>query len=92
MKRRPPVAASCLVEDGFDDRLAWRGPRRAWGVLALGLEVIDVEAQDVPVLDGVGDGVGVELLLEEVLRGLHGGLRVLDLLLRRHLPRRWACR
>jgi hypothetical protein len=39
-----------------------------------------VEAQDVAVLDGVGDGVGVELLLEEVRRGAHGGLGVLDLL------------
>jgi hypothetical protein len=48
--------------------------------LALGLEVVDVEAQDVAVLDGVGDGVGVELLLEEVFRGAHGGLGVLDLL------------
>jgi hypothetical protein len=36
---------------------------------SLGLEVVDVEAEDVPVLDGVGDGVGVELLLEEVLGG-----------------------
>jgi hypothetical protein len=49
-------------------------------VFPLGLEVVDVEAQDVPVLDGVGDGVGVELFLEEVLRGPHGGLVVLDLL------------
>ena len=28
----------------------------------------------------MGDGVGVELLLEEVFRGAHGGLRVLDFL------------
>ena len=40
-----------------------------------------MEAQDIPVLDGMGDSVGVELLLEEVLCGAHGGLRVHDLLL-----------
>ena len=28
-----------------------------------------MEAQDVPVFDGVGDGVGVELLLEDVFGG-----------------------
>ncbi len=39
-----------------------------------------MEAQDVPVVDGMGDGVGVELLREEVFRGAHGGLRVLDFL------------
>jgi hypothetical protein len=41
-----------------------------------------MEAQDIPVLNGMGDGVGVELLLEEVLCGAHGGLSVHDLLLR----------
>ena len=41
-----------------------------------------MEAQDVPIFDGVGDGVGVQTLLEKIFRGLHGGLRVLDLLLR----------
>ena len=46
------------------------------------LIVVDVEAEDVPVINGVGDGVGVELLLEEVLCGAHGGLSVHDLLLR----------
>ena len=34
-----------------------------------GFEVIHVETQDVLVFDGVGDGVGVELLLEEVFGG-----------------------
>ena len=33
-----------------------------------------MEAQDVAVLDGVGDGVGVQLLLEQVRRGAHRGL------------------
>ena len=40
-----------------------------------------MKAEDVPVLDGVGDGVGVETFLEEVFRGLHRGLGILDLLL-----------
>ena len=39
------------------------------GRLALGPEVVDVEAQDVAIVDGVGDGVGVQLLLEDVLGG-----------------------
>ena len=34
-----------------------------------GLKVVDVEAQDVGVFNGVGDGVFVELLLEQVFRG-----------------------
>jgi hypothetical protein len=39
-----------------------------------------VETKDVPVLDGMGDGVGVELLLEKVLGRIHGGLLGLNLL------------
>ena len=67
---RPPVAASCLAR--MASTMARLGERFAWlgRVLAFGLVVVDVEAQDVSVLDGVGDGVGVQLLLEEVLRGL----------------------
>ncbi len=66
---RPPVAASCLAR--MASTTARLGERFA-GLecsLLLGLVVVDVEAQDVAVLDGVGDGVGVQLLLEEVLRG-----------------------
>jgi hypothetical protein len=50
------TARLASVSPGFDLR-------------ALGLVVVDVEAQDVAVFDGVGDGVGVQFLLEEVLRG-----------------------
>ena len=39
-----------------------------------------MEAEDVPIINGVGDGVGVELFLEQILRGAHGGLGVLNLL------------
>ena len=70
LNRRPPVAASCLARMASTTaRLASVSPglRR---VLAVGLVVVDVEAQDVAVLDGVGDRVLVQRLLEEVLRGL----------------------
>ncbi len=49
----------------FGEALAGLG-----SAFSLGLEVVHMEAQDVCVLDGVGDGVGVELLLENVHRGL----------------------
>ena len=41
-----------------------------------------MEAKDVAVFDGVGDGVGVELLLEEVFRGPQAGNLSFNLLLR----------
>jgi hypothetical protein len=69
LNRRWPVAASCLARMA-SMMASLRGFLAGLGqLLAFGLEVIDMEAEDVPVLDGVGDGVGVELLLEEVLRG-----------------------
>ena len=81
-----------LGEDGFDDRLLGDGFPGLGRLLALRLEVVDVEAQDVAVLNGVGDGVGVQLLLEQVCRGAHGGLGVLDLLQAGIGLERWACR
>ena len=69
-----------IRRDGLDDGLLRDRLARLGRVFALRLEVVDVEAQDVPVLDGVGEGVDVELLLEQVRRGAHGGLLVLDLL------------
>jgi len=71
-----------LFEDGLNDRLlgdAFAGLRCLLARILLGFEVVDMEAQDVAVLDGVGDRVGVELLLEEVFRGPHGGRGVFDL-------------
>ena len=58
-----------LVEDGLGDRLLREGLTRLDGGGVLWLVVIDVEAEDVPVLDRMGDGVGVEIFLEEVLGG-----------------------
>ncbi len=53
LKRRSPVAASCLSR-----------PARLEGLDVLGLVVVDVEAQDIAILDRVGDGVGVKLFLK----------------------------
>ena len=50
-----------LVEDGIDDGLLGERLAGLGRVFAFGLVVVDVEAQDVAVLDGVGDGVGVQL-------------------------------
>ena len=54
-------------------------------LLALGLVVVHMKAQDVQVFDGVGDGVGVELLLEDVFGSPIGRLFSLDLLVTRVL-------
>ena len=62
-----------LVEDGLGDRLLRERLTRLEGGGILWLVVIDVEAEDVPILDRVGDGVGVELFLEELLGGSKGG-------------------
>ena len=51
-----------LVEDGLSDRLLGEGLTGLEGGGVLWLVVVDVEAEDVPILDRVGDGVGVELL------------------------------
>ena len=58
-----------LGEDGLSDRLLGEGLPVLEGGGVLWLVVVDVETEDVPILDRVGDGVGVELLLEEVLGG-----------------------
>ena len=68
-----------LVEDGLDDRLLGESLAGLEGRSVLGLVVIDVEAEDVPILDRVGDGVSVELFLEEVLGCSKGGDVSLDL-------------
>lgn len=59
-------------EDGVDDGLFGVVGGGGGEVFAFGFEVVDVEAQDVAVFDGVGDGVGVEFLLEGVLGGFEG--------------------
>jgi len=46
-----------LGEDGFDDGFLGDGFARFGRVFALGLEVIDVEVRDVPVLNAVGESI-----------------------------------
>jgi hypothetical protein len=55
-----------LVQDGRDHLALVRGLARPGSLLALGAEAVHMEAKDVPVLDGVGDGVLVQLALEGV--------------------------
>ena len=62
-----------LVEDGLGNRLLGESLAGLEGRGVLGLVVIDVKAENVPILDRVGDGVGVECFLEEVLGGSKGG-------------------
>ncbi len=39
-----------------------------------------MKAQDIAIFDGVGDGVGVQLFVEDILGGLEGGNLALHLL------------
>ena len=78
----PPASGSIVLgQNRLDDGLfGHRFARLGW-VLAFGLVVVHVEAQHVAILDGMGNGVGMQLLLEQVCRGAHGGLGILDFLL-----------
>jgi len=68
-----------LGEDGIDDGAFGEGFAGLGRVFAVGLEVIHVEAKHIFVFDGMGDGVGVELALEKVLRGFKRGNIAVDL-------------
>ena len=68
-----------MSRNGLGNRLLGESLAGLEGRGVLGLVVIDVEAEDVPILDRVGDGVSVELFLEEVLGGSKGGDVSLDL-------------
>jgi hypothetical protein len=46
-----------------------------------------MEAQHVAIFNGVGDGVGVQLLLEDILGGFVGSLLTFDLLIVGVLPK-----
>lgn len=61
-----------LIEDRVDDGGLGERLARLGRVLAFGLVVVDVEAKNVPILDGVRDGVLVQFLLKQVLGGLEG--------------------
>ncbi len=70
-----------LVQNRLDDGLLCQRLALLGHVFAFRFVVINVEAQDIAVVDGVGDGVGVQLLLEDVCSGLEGGLLTIDLLI-----------
>ena len=57
---RPPVAASCLSRIALTTARLASVSSGLTGSLPSRLVVVDVEAQDVPVLDGVGDRVLVQ--------------------------------
>ena len=50
-------------------------------MVPLGLVIIDMEAQHIAIFDGVGDGVGVQLLLKDVLGGFIRRRLAFDLLI-----------
>ena len=68
-----------LGQYGFDHGLLGQGLAGLGWVFSFGLVVVHMKAQHVGVFNGVGDGVGVQLFLKQVFRGLHGSLLVLDL-------------
>jgi len=70
-----------FLKDGFDDGFFCQRFTGLGLAFAFGFEIVDVEAQDVVVFDGVGDGVGVQLLLEDLFRGFPGGLLLFNLLI-----------
>ncbi len=71
-----------LGQNGLDDGLLRERLARLRQLVAFRLEVVDVEPQNVAVLNGVSDRVGVKPLLKQIVGRAHGGLRVLDLLQR----------
>ena len=79
-----------LFEDGLNDGFLCQLLARLGFVFAFGLVVVDVKAQDVTILNRVGNRVGVELLLEDVLCGLVKRLISLSLLIRGVLFKNWC--
>ena len=68
-----------LGEDGVDHGLLGQGFTGLGRFLALGLVVVHMEAQHIGVFNRVGDGVGVQPLLEQVFGGPELRLVALDL-------------
>ena len=56
------------------------------------LKVVNMETQHVAIINGVGDGVGVQLLLEDVGGGDHAGRFAFDGAVGGVLGKKWACR
>ena len=69
-----------LVEDGLNNRLLGESLAGLQSERIRGLVVLNVEAEDVPILDRVGNRIGVELLLKEILGSQKRGDVTLNLL------------
>ena len=69
-----------LVDDGLRDCRLGEWLTGIAGEAFFWFVEVDMKAEDILVLDRVGDGVSVELILEKVLGGLKGGDVSLDLL------------
>ena len=72
-----------FAQDRFDHRLFGQRLARFRLRASLGLEVIDVKPEHIPVFDGVRDRVGMKALLEQLLGRPHRRLLGFDLLQRR---------
>jgi len=70
-----------LGENGFDDGFFSQRLARLRRVVTLELIVIHMEAQHIAILDGVGNSVGVQLLLKDILSGFIRRLLTFDLLI-----------
>ena len=57
-------------QNGFNDFLFLHGLTRLGLVLAFWLEIVHMEAQHIAVFNRMGDGIGMQLLLKNILRGL----------------------
>jgi len=66
----------CIVfgKNGVDDLGFFHAFTGRRGVLAFGFEIINMEAQDVAVFNGVGDGVLVQAALEQIIGGVPAAL------------------
>ena len=77
-----PVGGGMMfLEDGFDNGFPGQCFARLELVFAFRLKIVDMEAQDIVVFNGVRNGVGVQLLLKNVFRGFPGGLLPFNLLI-----------
>ena len=76
--KTPQIAGPVvLVEYGFHHSLPGQGLTRLDGH-AIALEIVHMEAQHIAIIDGVGDGIGVQLLSEDVIGGDHASRFAFD--------------
>src|SRR5579884_3943653 len=73
--------AVVLFQDSVDDGFRRRRLALFGFLVTLLAEIVDVKAQHVFVFDSVGDGVGVQLFLEDVFGGFVGDDIAVNLLI-----------